>query len=162
MYNVPNSSWSTLCPVRDWPLSTTTSLYSQSAGRKRPRETLYDSRYRCRLPYRGYSLRYRCHPLYCGRRWRTHRTEHETHRRVQPLQPHGGSYHGSPSASACSSIQYGVSRIEQVEHRLNMKRTPGGISIIDDAFNSNPDGARMALDVLRRMTQGNASSSHRV
>lgn len=38
------------------------------------------------------------------------------------------------------SIQYGVSRIEQVEHRLNMKRTPGGISIIDDAFNSNPDG----------------------
>lgn len=53
-----------------------------------------------------------------------------------------------------SSIQYGVSRIEQVEHRLNMKRTPGGISIIDDAFNSNPDGARMALDVLRRMTQG--------
>ena len=52
------------------------------------------------------------------------------------------------------SIQYGVGRIEQVEHRLNMKRTPGGISIIDDAFNSNPDGARMALDVLRRMTQG--------
>ena len=37
---------------------------------------------------------------------------------------------------------------------MNMKRTPGGISIIDDAFNSNPDGARMALDVLRRMTQG--------
>lgn len=53
-----------------------------------------------------------------------------------------------------ASIQYGVSRIEQVEHRLNMKRTPGGISIIDDAFNSNPDGARMALDVLSRMTQG--------
>ena len=53
-----------------------------------------------------------------------------------------------------SSIQYGVSRIEQVEHRLNMKRTPGGISIIDDAFNSNPDGSRMALDVLRRIRTG--------
>ncbi len=53
-----------------------------------------------------------------------------------------------------TAIQYGVSRIEQVEHRLNMKRTPGGISIIDDAFNSNPDGARMALNVLRRMTGG--------
>ncbi len=52
------------------------------------------------------------------------------------------------------AIQYGVSRIEQVEHRLNMKRTPGGISIIDDAFNSNPDGARMALDVLQRMRPG--------
>jgi UDP-N-acetylmuramoyl-tripeptide--D-alanyl-D-alanine ligase len=35
-----------------------------------------------------------------------------------------------------------------------MKRTPGGLSIIDDAFNSNPDGARMALDVLQRITTG--------
>ncbi len=52
------------------------------------------------------------------------------------------------------SIRYGVSQIEQVEHRLNMKRTPGGLSIIDDAFNSNPDGARMALDVLSRITTG--------
>ncbi|MDE7154352.1 MAG: UDP-N-acetylmuramoyl-tripeptide--D-alanyl-D-alanine ligase [Muribaculaceae bacterium] len=51
-------------------------------------------------------------------------------------------------------IQYAVERIEQVEHRLNMKRTPGGVTIIDDAFNSNPDGSRMAMDVLRRMTQG--------
>lgn len=49
------------------------------------------------------------------------------------------------------AIRYAVSRIEQVEHRLNIKRAPGGLSIIDDAFNSNPDGARMALDVLRRV-----------
>lgn len=52
------------------------------------------------------------------------------------------------------AIKYGVSQIEQVEHRLNMKRTPGGLSIIDDAFNSNPDGARMALDVLARIKTG--------
>lgn len=51
-------------------------------------------------------------------------------------------------------IRYAVEQIEQVEHRLNMKRTPGGVTIIDDAFNSNPDGSRMAMDVLRRMTQG--------
>ena len=51
-------------------------------------------------------------------------------------------------------IRYAVSKIEQVEHRLNMKRTPGGITIIDDAFNSNPDGSRMALEVLSRMTGG--------
>ncbi len=51
-------------------------------------------------------------------------------------------------------IRYAVGKIEQVEHRLNMKYTPGGLTIIDDAFNSNPDGSRMALDVLRRMTPG--------
>ncbi len=51
-------------------------------------------------------------------------------------------------------IRHAVSRIEQVEHRLSMKRTPGGITIIDDAFNSNPDGSRMALDVLASMTKG--------
>ncbi|MGM9799941.1 MAG: UDP-N-acetylmuramoyl-tripeptide--D-alanyl-D-alanine ligase [Muribaculaceae bacterium] len=51
-------------------------------------------------------------------------------------------------------IQYAVSHIEQVEHRLSRKVTPAGITIIDDAFNSNPDGSRMALDVLRSMTGG--------
>jgi len=51
-------------------------------------------------------------------------------------------------------IRYAVSHIEQVEHRLNMKRTAGGITIIDDAYNSNPSGSRMALDVLAQMTGG--------
>ena len=51
-------------------------------------------------------------------------------------------------------IKYAVERIEQVEHRLNLKRTPGGIVIIDDAFNSNPVGSGMALDVLSGMTGG--------
>ncbi|MCM1152638.1 MAG: UDP-N-acetylmuramoyl-tripeptide--D-alanyl-D-alanine ligase [Muribaculum sp.] len=46
-------------------------------------------------------------------------------------------------------IQYAVSRIEQVEHRLSIRQTPGGITVIDDAFNSNPSGSRMALDVLK-------------
>lgn len=51
-------------------------------------------------------------------------------------------------------IRYAVNDIEQVEHRLNMKRTPGGVTIIDDAFNSNPTGSKMALDVLKMMTGG--------
>lgn len=51
-------------------------------------------------------------------------------------------------------IQYAAGKIEQVEHRLNVKRTPSGITIIDDAFNSNPDGSRMAVDVLSRFTGG--------
>ena len=51
-------------------------------------------------------------------------------------------------------IRYAVEKIEQVEHRLNVKRTPGGITIIDDAFNSNPTGSRMAMDVLASMKGG--------
>ena len=40
-------------------------------------------------------------------------------------------------------------QIEQIEHRLSIKRTAGSITIIDDAYNSNPAGAKMALEVLR-------------
>ncbi len=51
-------------------------------------------------------------------------------------------------------IQYAVESIEQVEHRLSMKRTPGGVTIIDDAFNSNPAGSKMAVDVLTQFKEG--------
>lgn len=51
-------------------------------------------------------------------------------------------------------MRYAVGQIEQVEHRLNIKRMPGGITVIDDAFNSNPHGAKMALDVLAGFTGG--------
>jgi UDP-N-acetylmuramoyl-tripeptide--D-alanyl-D-alanine ligase len=53
-----------------------------------------------------------------------------------------------------SEIRYAVSQIEQVEHRLAIKRGAGGVTIIDDAFNSNPRGAAMALDVLAGFTGG--------
>lgn len=51
-------------------------------------------------------------------------------------------------------IRYAVSKIEQVEHRLHMRHLPGGLTIIDDAFNSNPSGSRMALNVLSMMKPG--------
>ena len=51
-------------------------------------------------------------------------------------------------------IQKAVARIEQVEHRLSVKRTPGGVTIIDDAFNSNPEGSRMALEALGNFKTG--------
>ncbi len=53
-----------------------------------------------------------------------------------------------------ASIRNAVAQIEQVEHRLNMKRTPGGVTIIDDAFNSNPTGSKMAVDVLSAFKTG--------
>ncbi len=51
-------------------------------------------------------------------------------------------------------IKYAVEKIEPVEHRLNLRRTAAGITVIDDAFNSNPVGAAMALDLLARMDKG--------
>ena len=43
-----------------------------------------------------------------------------------------------------------VRSILPVEHRLEMKKV-GNIMMIDDAYNSNPTGARNALDVLGMM-----------
>ncbi len=61
-------------------------------------------------------------------------------------------------AGSCAvALEYGVSiediriamrRIESVEHRLEIKKQPD-CTIIDDAYNSNPAGARSALETLR-------------
>ena len=51
-------------------------------------------------------------------------------------------------------IARAVERIEPVEHRLSVKRTAGGVTILDDAYNSNPSGSAMAMEVLGAMTQG--------
>ena len=45
-------------------------------------------------------------------------------------------------------IARGVSKIEPVEHRLQLLPGANGVTVIDDAFNSNPVGAKAALDVL--------------
>jgi UDP-N-acetylmuramoyl-tripeptide--D-alanyl-D-alanine ligase len=41
-----------------------------------------------------------------------------------------------------------ITALEPVEHRLQLIAGAGGVTVIDDAFNSNPDGAAAALDVL--------------
>lgn len=51
-------------------------------------------------------------------------------------------------------IRYAISQIEPVEHRLSIKHTAAGVTILDDAFNSNPMGSAMALDVLAMMKKG--------
>jgi UDP-N-acetylmuramoyl-tripeptide--D-alanyl-D-alanine ligase len=44
-----------------------------------------------------------------------------------------------------------IRQLEPVEHRLQMLEGTGGITVIDDAYNSNPEGAAAALDVLGAM-----------
>lgn len=44
----------------------------------------------------------------------------------------------------------GVASIKPIEHRLQLKKLPQ-YTIIDDAYNSNPVGSKMALDVLNLM-----------
>lgn len=46
-----------------------------------------------------------------------------------------------------------ASKMEPVEHRLELKHR-NGLTIIDDAFNSNPIGAKNALDVLSSFESG--------
>ena len=48
-------------------------------------------------------------------------------------------------------IAAGVESLEPVEHRLQLIQGRGGVTVIDDAYNSNPDGAAVALEVLRSM-----------
>lgn len=47
-----------------------------------------------------------------------------------------------------TQIQRGISMLQPVEHRLHLLTSAGGVTVIDDAFNSNPTGAGAALDVL--------------
>lgn len=49
-----------------------------------------------------------------------------------------------------SDLQTAVKKVKPVEHRLELKKL-GTMYQIDDAYNSNPIGAKMALDVLDMM-----------
>jgi UDP-N-acetylmuramoyl-tripeptide--D-alanyl-D-alanine ligase len=51
-------------------------------------------------------------------------------------------------------IARAAGRIRPVEHRLQPIAGEGGVLIIDDAFNSNPRGAKAALEVLSEIEAG--------
>jgi UDP-N-acetylmuramoyl-tripeptide--D-alanyl-D-alanine ligase len=50
-------------------------------------------------------------------------------------------------------MAHAARRLEPVEHRLQL-RERGDVTIIDDAFNSNPVGARNAVEILSEMDGG--------
>ncbi|MBE6144499.1 MAG: UDP-N-acetylmuramoyl-tripeptide--D-alanyl-D-alanine ligase [Firmicutes bacterium] len=47
-------------------------------------------------------------------------------------------------------LMFGVKKVRSIEHRLELKKY-GDINIIDDAYNSNPVGSKMAVEVLGLM-----------
>ncbi len=49
-------------------------------------------------------------------------------------------------------IAAGIAKVEPIEHRLQLINPGNGVLIIDDAFNSNPQGTQMAMDVLSMFT----------
>jgi UDP-N-acetylmuramoyl-tripeptide--D-alanyl-D-alanine ligase len=56
---------------------------------------------------------------------------------------------GIPSGT----IQTALMRVPQIEHRLEVKKQ-AGYTLIDDAYNSNPQGFTSALDVLALISKG--------
>lgn len=48
-------------------------------------------------------------------------------------------------------LQSAIESMEPVEHRLQLIPGDGGVTVIDDAYNSNPAGAEAALEVLAAM-----------
>jgi UDP-N-acetylmuramoyl-tripeptide--D-alanyl-D-alanine ligase len=53
-----------------------------------------------------------------------------------------------------SEIVDAIEKIEPVEHRLRRITRPNGITILDDSYNSNPEGAKEALHTLSLFSSG--------
>ena len=51
-------------------------------------------------------------------------------------------------------IREAIAKVEPVPHRLQLASGAGGVTIIDDSFNSNPVGAKAALEVLSEIGNG--------
>ena len=51
-------------------------------------------------------------------------------------------------------ISEGISKIESIPHRLDLIDSGNGVIVIDDGFNSNPSGAKAALEVLNEFKAG--------
>jgi UDP-N-acetylmuramoyl-tripeptide--D-alanyl-D-alanine ligase len=52
---------------------------------------------------------------------------------------------------ALSDLKAAIESLEPVAHRLQLIGNDHGITVIDDAYNSNPDGAAVAFEVLAAM-----------
>ncbi len=49
-------------------------------------------------------------------------------------------------------IAKAIPRIKPIKHRLELIKTEGGVNILDDSYNANPEGVRSALEVLKEFS----------
>lgn len=52
------------------------------------------------------------------------------------------------AGAALTDIKAGLESLTPVAGRFNVRRLPGGITLIDDTYNANPESLQVALDVL--------------
>lgn len=65
-----------------------------------------------------------------------------------------GAAVGKATGLTLYEIARGIEKVKPVKHRLQLINPGTGILVIDDAFNSNPDGAKAALEVLDKFNEG--------
>jgi UDP-N-acetylmuramoyl-tripeptide--D-alanyl-D-alanine ligase len=58
---------------------------------------------------------------------------------------------GSEMGIDMAKMAAAVKKAMPVKHRLELSQRPGSVTVIDDSFNSNPSGSKMALEVLGGM-----------
>lgn len=85
------------------------------------------------------------------------------------LPLHGEHHVGNALAAAAVARELGVTveqtadRLEQVrrlsDKRMEVTETPAGITVINDAYNANPESVRAALKALASMTHGGPGRS---
>ncbi|MBR6736994.1 MAG: UDP-N-acetylmuramoyl-tripeptide--D-alanyl-D-alanine ligase [Clostridia bacterium] len=49
-------------------------------------------------------------------------------------------------------VAIALTRLKQIPHRLSLSVSPSGVNIIDDGYNSNPEGVKYAIDALSRFS----------
>lgn len=117
-------------------------------------ETIYYSVAQSGTSYRAENLRYE--------KGRLHFDVMRKGEKILSLQTQLLGEHNASNLLVCTAvaldmgvaperIAYAVRQLQPVEHRLQLRNFPGGYTVLDDAFNSNPTGAKMALEVLQQL-----------
>jgi len=83
------------------------------------------------------------------------------------LALHGAHHVPNALAAAAIAAEMGLGLAEiaaglsaataRSKWRMEVRRSPGGVTVVNDAYNANPESVRAALDALRHMARGRRS-----